>query len=179
MRSVYYSLFRIPLILALANAAYGQTIADTKNGNDEVVVHLASEHFGPRNKFTTQPSKTEPGKFERVYEGWNETNLGIGWRRRMGLITDMATQVGAYKDSKSRLSAYALVDYLPARAGTPSVAALNLGGFLAVTVTRDGPLPAFGATLRAELPMLNVTARVWPTVGRYVGGVAFEVGRSF
>lgn len=111
-----------------------------------------------------------PAVIDRI--GWNETNYGLGWRHAYS--QDWSLQGGIYKDSRSRASAYVTGDYTPF--GTKW---LRVGGFAAMRVTNDGFGPAAGGLARLQFERWSLAARIWPTVGRYSGGVAIEAGFRF
>ena len=95
---------------------------------------------------------------------WNEDNLGIGLRRQRS--PDWAWQVGAYRNSLSRASAYGLSDWTPWHAGRWSVglsAGAVVGGY------QERFKPAVGLYGQWQHVRWGAALRIFPKppLGRY------------
>ena len=108
----------------------------------------------------------------------NERNFGAGIR--YAIDDAWSLQAGAYNNSESKVSAYALADWTPLRAG-----AVSAGGFLGLaTGYQWEPLagrltPIAGAVVRASLGRFSVALRVVPPHPKATSVAALEIGWRF
>lgn len=105
---------------------------------------------------------------------YNERNVGAGLRLQLDPAVDV--QVGAYRNSYDRTSAYAVGTWLPAQLGP-----LRVGAFAGLTnhyPMRDGRVvPVGGLAARLQGDTFSATLRAVPAVaGKTTGVVAIEFG---
>ena len=98
---------------------------------------------------------------------WNERNVGLALRIKQS--NDLSYQLGVYRDSLYRTSAYGLVDYTPLQLGD-----LQVGGFAGIR-NYGRFLPIVGATVRYEQPGWAVTLRIAPAPQGVKFGVVYAV----
>jgi hypothetical protein len=143
----------IAIMLALSSFA-----AQAEESPWSIQLHGASWHAEERSKY------------ENTAQDWNEVNPGVGIRYE--LDKTWAVQAGVYRNSIDKVSAYALADWTPIRAGSFSIGLF--GG--AVTGYNSAPVvAAAGIVARQEFGRFAATWRVTPPVNRPTT-VAFEVG---
>lgn len=102
---------------------------------------------------------------------WNENNAGIGVRRDFG--PDWSAQVGAYRNSIDKTSAYALAEWTPLQVGQ-----LSAGAFAGIRTNYTKPVqPAAGALVRWQGEQASITVRLSPKAGNTGSAViALELG---
>lgn len=135
--------------------------APTENStnNTALVIHGLSHHFHARANG----------------QAWNEDNTGIGLRRYLG--NDISGQIGVYRNSIRRTSAYVLFDYMPLTIGP-----VSFGGFVG-TATGYNASPVRligGAVARVQMQRVSLAARIAPKAGLAGSAVAtVEAGFAF
>lgn len=123
---------------ALIAAALLACIGAAQAADYSIVVHGLSHH-------TEQRKSGKP---------WNEVNGGLGIRATVK--DSLSVQVGAYRDSVFKTTAYALADFTPLHVG--DFAAGGFAGGKYSTALK----PILGALLRYESSGWAVTGRVGP-----------------
>lgn len=126
----------------------------------ELVIHTASFHTD------RHPTTKASGG------AYNEQNPGLGFRQDFGAA---ALQVGTYRNSIRRQSAYAITDMAAWRAG-----GFTVGPFAGlVTGYTNGTGPAAGAFARFEGDTLAATVRLAPVQHGESAVFSLELGAKF
>ena len=111
---------------------------------------------------------------QRAVGEWNERNVGLGLRKQYN--PDFGVQVGLYRNSISRTTAYALAQYTPLHVGK-----LSGGMFAGLASGYNYRYPVAGGLLATyQGSVYSTTVRYIPTIkGVATGVVALEVGVKF
>ena len=145
----------IAIMLALSSFS-----AQAEDSPWSVQLHGASWHAEDRSRF------------DNTGRDWNEANIGAGMRYE--LDKTWSVQAGAYRNSIDKVSAYALADWTPIRAGSFSI---GLFGGAVTRCNRAPVVPAAGIVARQDFGMLTATWRVTPKISDVAPAVVvFEIG---
>jgi hypothetical protein len=109
---------------------------------------------------------------------YNERNAGAGIRYAFN--RDLSVQAGAFNNSHSRTSVYALADWTPIQAGP-----ISAGAFAGIATgyqwrpMAGAVTPIIGAILRTDIDRFNVALRVTPPHPKASAVAAIEIGVKF